>query len=65
MRQVLQKRSRVSSLAGKRVEALFINARAGEPGRARLRQPEPRRERAPALAPRQSYRFVNKPSPPL
>jgi kynurenine formamidase len=29
---------------------------------ARLRQPEPRRERAPALAPSQSNRFVKKPS---
>ena len=29
---------------------------------ARLRQPEPRRDRARALAPSQSKRFVNKPS---
>ena len=32
---------------------------------ARLRQPEPRRGRAPALAPSQSNRFVNKPSQSL
>ena len=31
------------------------------PGRARLRQPEPRSERAPALARSQSNRLVNKP----
>ena len=36
---------------------MFINAR-----RARLRQPEPRRGTAPALALSQSNRFVNKPS---
>jgi hypothetical protein len=34
---------------------LFMNARS-----ARLRQPEPRRERARTLAPSQSNRFVNK-----
>jgi hypothetical protein len=32
---------------------------------ARLRQPEPRRERARALTPSQSNRFVKKPSHPL
>lgn len=37
-------------------EGLFTNAR-----RARLRQPEPRKGRARALAPSQSNRFVNKP----
>jgi len=31
-------------------------------GRARLRQPEPHRDRAAALAPSQRNRFVNKPS---
>jgi hypothetical protein len=43
--------------AGKRVKAY-----SQTPGRARLRQPEPRRGRAPALALSQSNRFVNKPS---
>ena len=53
--QVQQKGDRVR--VGKRVR--LIHKRSG---RARLRQPELRRERAPTLAPGQSNRFVNKPS---
>jgi hypothetical protein len=41
-----------------RDQGLFINARQGEVAAARA----PRRETAPALAPSQSNRFVNKPS---
>jgi hypothetical protein len=50
--------SRLLFLKGVKAHAggLFTNAR-----RARLRQPEPRRGRARALAPSQSNRFVNKP----
>jgi uncharacterized protein YjlB len=55
VRQVQQKGDQVR--VGKVVR--LIHKRSD---RARLRQPEPRRDRAPALAPSQSNRFVNKPS---
>ena len=56
VRQVQQKRGdRVTVGKGVRL----IHKRSG---RARLRQPEPRRDRARALALSQSNRFVNRPS---
>ena len=54
MRQVLQKR--IGARVGKREKAY------SQTPEARLRQPEPRRERARALTPSQSNRFVKKPS---